>query len=38
VIGSQFPSVSGGFVSGGLDVNCSSNVHYCDGVAALRRL
>lgn len=38
VIDSQYPSVSGGFVSGGLDVNCSSHVHYCDGVAALRKL
>ncbi|MCU0318137.1 MAG: hypothetical protein MUC61_02210 [Amoebophilaceae bacterium] len=38
VVDSQYPSVSGGFVSGGLDVNCSSHVHYCDGVAALRRL
>jgi hypothetical protein len=38
VIGGQYPSVSGGFVPGGLDVNCSSNVHYCDGVAALRML
>ena len=38
VVDSQYPSVSGGFVSGGLDVNCSSHVHYCDGVAALRGL